>query len=975
MNISLEDFRFIFESISKPEILGEVTVAHTRFIKARLRDQKLEENSLNRGTMLAEILKELIENLKPVVTTVDSYADWIPYLVGRAVAVSSAQAGLDAEKLLQHLRNENTLSIITGNHNLGSNLVRLTEELTDKDINQALRLISERCLRWLQLAIVDYELDYTNELDLQRGLHERFIGRHKEMEILRNIIEHDRMVFIVGPRGVGKTSLCTNFAVDYARENRYQVFWYQLRQGDKATVDSFLDSLAHFFAFASYNYDLLHVLKLNDPKYNIEMKTQLLWQELENSNYVICIDDLHLINDNLDFQAFLNELSSRITNSQTNSKFIFLSRAFPFIERVQKFQINLTGLNYSDTVEFLTEKVATLSDEQIKEIYRLTNGNPKLLDLLLTNINYKDQHERLLEITTQYSREDKDIEAGFLTEVARLLTPQEQSVIYFLTVASHPVTLESVHTVLGEPKQDIESVLETLQEKNLVDISRSADNTNYYSIHDLPQEFFSSQVPFVLYQTICTKLATYYKEHDKIPEAIESLINGDELEQAYTLISENFDSLLKSNKPEVLLRILNRLGTSENPYVSYLLGILNFKVNDHNKAINHLLNYIETTDYEPQSLLYLAQSYRTRLEFTSAIYYIEQLESLPHLYKTSELMLNALIEKIRIFNQGANFDQGVSLANDVLKLIEGLTARDNEIINNLYSQIYLTLSAIYRKKGSWRESVQYGELGLKHLKHSELLPRAGVHLELGTSLWNQSKWKIASDNIVRSLKIFELKGDVINTARSYNILGLIAWNKGDWDAAEGYYLNGLKHAKLVNHILYVGVLLENLGALYYDQQKDYAEQYLDNAIAVLHDARDYQAYAKFYKGLYLRDRGELEKGLTLCQEALKIFEEAKYSLYYLGMLHREIGLTYVLLDKPLQGWNHIETARKMHEQDSGSFYQLAKTYWVIGRIHGSQNDIAKAMKAYSDAIEIFDLLGCTRYTNYVKDKIAELSTN
>jgi tetratricopeptide (TPR) repeat protein len=116
---------------------------------------------------------------------------------------------------------------------------------------------------------------------------------------------------------------------------------------------------------------------------------------------------------------------------------------------------------------------------------------------------------------------------------------------------------------------------------------------------------------------------------------------------------------------------------------------------------------------------------------------------------------------------------------------------------------------------------------------------ASTYNNLGTVYADKGEWDLAIEYHEKGMKIFEALGDRYGLASTYHNLGNVYAKKGEWDIAIGYYEKSMKIKEALGDRHGVGTTLANIGKTYLDRSDPTnAKRNLEEAIKKIHpDAR------------------------------------------------------------------------------------------------------------------------------------------
>jgi hypothetical protein len=205
-----------------------------------------------------------------------------------------------------------------------------------------------------------------------------FVGRKKEMEILRSWMEDESVVLISmnGDQGIGKTTLLAKILSNY--HDIFSVFWFKFGKGDEfSQMKTFL---SEFFSKQNRSEFKMAVRSKGNGMGDIVKGTVA---SMSGSNCMLVFDSLdHADQESVDFISLLTQDLGSIGDS----KVVLLHEESPkkYIRSVigsDYFkELKLKGLDRASCKTLLGQK--KLSKDEFERIFKLTEGNPLAIKLI-----------------------------------------------------------------------------------------------------------------------------------------------------------------------------------------------------------------------------------------------------------------------------------------------------------------------------------------------------------------------------------------------------------------------------------------------------------------------------------------------------------------------------------------------------------------------------------------------------------------
>lgn len=256
-----------------------------------------------------------------------------------------------------------------------------------------------------------------------------FVGRSKEIILLKDILDSQKCISLLGLPGIGKTALAAKFVEEVKESNWGFQYEYIIWK-----------SVLHCPTAKDLVAEIIHLL---DPDAQLPEATQanvsVLIKLLGLHRCLIVLDgfeSLFLRNDynsKIDYGLFLN----RFIEEEHDSSLILTNRTWSVelyelivIKDKLKF-LRLEGLDEESAVKFLTNKGLS-TEEKFINLIQTYNGNPSELEAVATRIKHffgGDVEKFLANQTTLIS--DK-LEAMLNEMFRNRLTPLEVKILIYL---------------------------------------------------------------------------------------------------------------------------------------------------------------------------------------------------------------------------------------------------------------------------------------------------------------------------------------------------------------------------------------------------------------------------------------------------------------------------------------------------------------------------------------------------------------
>jgi hypothetical protein len=222
---------------------------------------------------------------------------------------------------------------------------------------------------------------------------DQFFNREKEISNLKRWLGADSygLIIIEGSPGMGKSALISkSISEDFSDKD---VFWYSI--SESADIRGIMESMSDFLH--QIGRDSLKVFVDSRGTSDSNKCASMAVQDLIETNVILVFDGFDDVPEELKdlvfmiFRSLDSELHSNVKIVITTRMFERLYEKNKDLSEASLFKMKISGLDEKTARKF--ENLEELSDAEFKRIYQLTEGNPRLL----------------LRITSQLE-EDKDKE-------------------------------------------------------------------------------------------------------------------------------------------------------------------------------------------------------------------------------------------------------------------------------------------------------------------------------------------------------------------------------------------------------------------------------------------------------------------------------------------------------------------------------------------------------------------------------------
>lgn len=346
-----------------------------------------------------------------------------------------------------------------------------------------------------------------------------------------------KLTLITAPAGFGKTTL----AYDWIRQLDCAVAWLSLDDGDNDPkrfwnyVLAALQSILPDFAEGARE-------ALINPLLNQEVGLTILINELAEleQDISLILDDFHLV----EHEAIHHSVRFLVDNIPPQLRLIISSRVEPNLPlarmRARRELVEVTAsdlrLTATEVSEFFNAMMQfDLSEANLAALEARTEGWIAGLQMVALSMQGHDDLDNFIAAFTGSHHHILD----YLVE--EVLEKQAPHIQDFLLQTS---VLDSLNASLCDAVTqgtDSQAILDRLSQGNLF-ISALDDERKWYRYHQLFAEFLRNrlqQKDRALITELHLRAANWFNQQERIPEAIEQLIAGEQFEDAADFIEEH----------------------------------------------------------------------------------------------------------------------------------------------------------------------------------------------------------------------------------------------------------------------------------------------------------------------------------------------------------------------------------------------------------------------------------------------------
>lgn len=332
-----------------------------------------------------------------------------------------------------------------------------------------------------------------------------FFGRTQELATLEQWIAQDRcrLVAISGMGGIGKKYLAATLAQQIQDQFEYLI-WRSLRNAPP--VEELLASLLQFFC-QQQETDL--------PATKTDRLLQLI-RHLQEHRCLLILDDWEMVlrggeltGQYLPGYEGYGELLKLLGESRHKSCLLIATREKP--QEIPSLagtvrHLELSGLQEEDArALLLATGLEDLSNNVLSELMQQNGGNPAVLKMIVDPIK-EVYHGNVVKYLQESTLILGDVLTNFLSQQFERLSALEKDIVYWLAIASQPLSLSQLRDDLGVSvsKAELREALLSLKGRSLVEKNLDGSECRFglepvvrkYAIRKLREKFTESIFAF-----------------------------------------------------------------------------------------------------------------------------------------------------------------------------------------------------------------------------------------------------------------------------------------------------------------------------------------------------------------------------------------------------------------------------------------------------------------------------------------------
>lgn len=768
-----------------------------------------------------------------------------------------------------------------------------------------------------------------------------FVDREDELSEAFNTLVKTHVLFLLGPAGIGKTSLMARIAREL-KANGKVVFWYSFTA--LSSPDELILQLANFLDRLS---DQPLFTALLGTRYSTKQKVDIIIKALNGFNCTLCLDDYHVISQRIE----IGDLIDYFIQNLGNCSVIVTSRLRPSFDSIisringDMDEIHLSGLNANQVRCYFERQNIVVTNELVNYITDDFGGLPITLKLVSTLLE-KGYDSALLTENIKSNISQSIIDYLF-EELWRFLDDSEKEALKLCALQFLPFSSERISKLTN--RNDTKEALFQLEEKSL--LRRLA--IDWYLVHEIVKPIALSLSDNVkgTRDIIAHKLLESGPDYlDDFLEAAVQLYSIEDFNGAANVITEWFTEIQIPSYYEVVIDALIE-NLDEKKYLSgkidqqVWLWLLNSK--------GHFYS-------QKQQWNKAKKIYQTMYELAQKI--------------SDKLALSVALQNLGVVSQ-LDEKNGLNVTEKAQETLAEEYYRNSLVIKKEIKD-YLGQSQIHGNLGNLH--MDHGDFSLAKNEFDlqrDLIDQAEVedlHLlsncaNYGRLFAEQSKFDDAFAFYDQALLLadkYDLSADIAKL--TYN-LGHLYQDKEDYHQALSLYIKAYQIANDVNFWEIKEYAAIALGKTYqilgdYNKSIEYFEEVGERR----KDIQDLAGLASIYFDIstfhYLN--GDLERACDYITKGLSLFENIK-SESQIDLFANNAYKIFCEANMQKFALKQFNFLRKRFKAvGSFSYYALLKVYEILGHTYLDLSMIIAADWCFNKVLEFSHKVSPDKILNY-----------
>lgn len=301
----------------------------------------------------------------------------------------------------------------------------------------------------------------------------------------------------------------------------------------------------------------------------------------------------------------------------------------------------------------------------------------------------------------------------------------------------------------------------------------------------------------------------------------------------------------------------------------------------------------------------------------------------------------------------------------------------NKINNGIYkSQAYRGLAIIEFSQGNLIKADSINNMDLSNtIEYKDSTGMALAYDFKGTINQNMGYYKIALNNVLKGLKLFEILKDSIRVADSYNHLATIENNLGNLENAIAYNKIALKVYEDFNDTYYQSQALNDIGVMYMKLNKEQeAITYFNKSLEISKkiNSKSIQAASLTNLGNTYMQLKQLNNAKNKLNESIELSKSIN-AKRRIAIAENKLSEVYLLENNPDMAINYANQAKSYAENNNNiSIKRTAIKF--LSKAYERKNDTKNALINFKEFKSLSDSIINTEKINTIEELRIQFDT-